>query len=100
MGSPGDEGGGEGLGYLLLVGGIGDGKGFGGAVGEWCQFDGDGWAGEIVEGADGGFAKDEREFGAIEDEAELVDEAEALGNGGGLGGVPGEGTRCSGTRVE
>ena len=53
------------------------------------DLDGDGGAGEVVEGADGGAAEDDGELGVLEGEADLVGEAEALGDGGGLGGVPG-----------
>ena len=91
MGAPGGEGGGDGFGDALLVGGVGDRGGGRVGVGERGDLDGDGGAGEVVERAEGGLGEGDGEFGVEEGEAELVGEAEALRDGGGLGGVPGDG---------
>jgi len=74
----------------LLVGGVSDWGCAGAAGAEGGDLDGDGGAGEIVQRPEGGAAEDDGEFGALEGEADLVGEVEALGNGGGLGGVPGD----------
>ena len=56
------------------------------------DLDGDGGADEVVERAEGGATEDDREFGALKGEADLVGQGEALGDGGRLGGVPGDGS--------
>ncbi len=89
MGAVGGEGCGDGFGGALLVGVVGDGGG--GVGGQGSEFDGDGGAGEVVERADGGSGEEDGELGAVEGKADLVGKTEALGEGGGLGGVPGDG---------
>ena len=76
--APGVEGVGDGFGDVLLVGGVGDG-GLVVAVDEGGDLDGDGWADEVIDGADGGSAEDDGEFGVLEGEADLVGEGRLWG---------------------
>ncbi len=101
MTAPGGESGKDRFGDILLVVGVGDRDGVGVGRGDGGDLDGDGGAGEVIEWADGGTAKNDGEFGVLDGEANLVGEAEALGDGGGLGCVPGDGgVRLVGAFVE
>lgn len=90
MGTPGDDGPADGLADALLVGCVGDRGAAGVGGGEGGDLDGDGGAGQVVEGAEGGSGEDDGEFGADQGGAELVGEEEALPERGGLGGLPGD----------
>ena len=73
----------------MLVGGVGDWGWVGIGGFEWGDLDGDGGAGQVIEGAERGAAEDDGEPGVLKGEADLVGEGKALGDGCGLGGVPG-----------
>jgi len=86
--APGGEGCDDGLGDILLIDGIGD-RGWVAVGGdEWGDLNGDRGAEEVIEGPQGGAAENHRELGALEGQADLVGEAEALRDGVCLGGVP------------
>ena len=95
--APGGEAGGDGLGDLLLVVGVGDGGGVTVVGGEGGDLDGDGGAGEVVEGADGGAGEQYGKPGVDESEAELLAKARLWGMEADWAVSQGMGWRVSGS---
>ncbi len=90
MAAPGEQGRGDGPGEPPLVDGVRD---LGGTGDEWGDLDGDGRAGERVDGLDGGVRQVDGEVGAGDGGADLAGEAEALGDTVGLRRLPREDAR-------